>query len=44
MIVPDAAIPNPTPVKITPPTMPRRCAGVAASTMGAPTTMITPPA
>ena len=43
-MMPDAAIPSPTPVNIMPPTRPRRRGGVVASTIGAPTTISTPPA
>src|SRR5690348_6417540 len=41
--VPEAAMPIPTPVKIAPPAMPRRLAGIAASTVGAASTISTPP-
>jgi len=37
-------MPRPTPVKIAPPTMPRRAVGTWASTVGAASTISTPPA
>src|SRR5215472_9286237 len=41
--VPEAAMPRPTPVKITPPATPRRPGGIAAITVGAARAMSTPP-
>ncbi|MCY1439120.1 hypothetical protein D9M71_553410 [compost metagenome] len=42
--MPDAAIPTPTPMKITPPARPRREGGTCASTVGAARTISAPPA
>lgn len=42
--VPEAAMPSPTPVKMTPPARPRRAGGTWGSTMGAASAMSAPPA
>jgi hypothetical protein len=42
--VPEAAIPRPTPAKITPPTMPRFAGEVCGRIVEAASTMMTPPA
>ena len=42
--VPDAAMPSPTPVKMSPPASPRRAAGTCGSTVGGARTIRVPPA